>query len=98
VSATTTSPVKLGEYLASGTPIVATAIPALQRLLSDSEACLVTPDSGEALAAGIRRVLGDPAYAQGLSTAAMQRAAGIGYVGRARAILDRAFAGGVPAS
>lgn len=91
VSATTTSPVKLGEYLAAGTPMVATAIPALKRLLSDREACLVAPDSGEALAAGISRVLADPVYAQRLSVAAMQRATSIGYTGRAQAILDHAF-------
>jgi glycosyltransferase involved in cell wall biosynthesis len=96
VSATVTSPVKLGEYLASGTPIVATTIPALQRLLSDREASMVAPDNGEALAAGIRRVLGDSAYAKGLSLAAMERAAGIGYTTRARAILDHAFPEGAP--
>jgi glycosyltransferase involved in cell wall biosynthesis len=56
-----TSPLKLFEYMAARRPIVATRIPALEGLLAHGRnAWLVAPDSEEALAEGIERVLGDP--------------------------------------
>jgi glycosyltransferase involved in cell wall biosynthesis len=58
------SPLKMFEYMASGTPIVATDLPSMREILRDGEsAVLVEPDSSEALAQGIRRVLDDPALA-----------------------------------
>lgn len=87
-SAAWTSPVKLGEYLASGTPVVATDIPALRDWLSDEVAHFVAPDDGFALAEGIRRVLADPLFAERLGGAARRRAAQLTYEGRASAILE----------
>ena len=43
-SAHWTSPVKLGEYLASGTPVIATRIPALQDWLTDEQVTFIEPD------------------------------------------------------
>ncbi len=53
-----TSPLKMFEYMASGTPIVATDLPSVQEMLRHGEnAVLVAPDDPAALAKGIRLVL-----------------------------------------
>jgi glycosyltransferase involved in cell wall biosynthesis len=93
-SAAWTSPVKLGEYLASGAPVIATDIPALRDWLSDGpdgEVRFVAPDDGAALAEGIRHILADPATAGRLSRAARRKAARLTYEGRAAAILEDAL-------
>lgn len=56
------TPFKIYTYLASGKPLVATRIPTHTQLLDDSLAFLVEP-TPEALSAGIRQVLADPAAA-----------------------------------
>jgi glycosyltransferase involved in cell wall biosynthesis len=58
------TPFKIYTYLASGRPLVATRIPTHTQLLDDSLALLVEPTAA-ALAAGIRRVLAEPAEAVG---------------------------------
>jgi len=53
------SPLKMFEYMASGTPIVATDLPSVREVLRDGEnAVLVAPDEPRALATGIERMLG----------------------------------------
>ncbi|GAB4339703.1 MAG: hypothetical protein Kow0099_15020 [Candidatus Abyssubacteria bacterium] len=88
-SAQWTSPVKLGEYLASGTPVVATSIPALQDWLTDKEVRFVEPDNPRRLAEGIEDVLRNKPYANGLSLAGMKKAALFSYERRAKAIIER---------
>jgi glycosyltransferase involved in cell wall biosynthesis len=90
-SAQWTSPVKLGEYLVSGTPVVASAIPALTRLLTDREAVLFRPDDAHDLARAIRAVFGDPAGAAARSAAARVLADRWSYAARAGAILGHAL-------
>jgi glycosyltransferase involved in cell wall biosynthesis len=87
-SARWTSPVKMGEYLASGTPVVASRIPALEYWLDADRVCFINPDDGTDLAAGIRRVLGDAAYAASLSRRAGEFAQGLSYLERCRQILE----------
>lgn len=58
-----TSPIKLFEYMASGTPIVASDMPSIREILDEQSAVFVTPDDSEALARGIRRVLNEPVLA-----------------------------------
>ena len=54
------SPLKLFEYMASKTPIVATDLPSTGEILRDGEnAVLVEPDDPKALAEGIERTLSD---------------------------------------
>ncbi len=53
-SSTYTSPMKLAEYLASGTPIIASRVPALEEGLGGS-ATFVDPDSASALGAALKR-------------------------------------------
>jgi glycosyltransferase involved in cell wall biosynthesis len=57
------TPFKIYTYLASGRPLVATRIPTHTQLLDDALAFLVEP-SADALAAGIRAALADPAEAR----------------------------------
>jgi glycosyltransferase involved in cell wall biosynthesis len=89
-SASWTSPVKLGEYLASGTPVVASRIPALAYWLGDDTVCFTRPDDGADLAAGIRRVLEDRDYAGALSRRAAAFAQELSYQARCRTILEAA--------
>lgn len=54
-----TSPLKLFEYMASGTPIVASDLPSLREVLHGESAYFVPPDSPRELARGIEHVLHD---------------------------------------
>ncbi|MBP9668975.1 MAG: glycosyltransferase family 4 protein [Candidatus Pacebacteria bacterium] len=55
ISAHYTSPMKLFEYMASGTPIVASNLPSI-REIAEGRATLVEPDSPQALAHGLRAI------------------------------------------
>jgi glycosyltransferase involved in cell wall biosynthesis len=88
-SAAWTSPLKLGEYLASGTPVVASDIPALRDWVTDDEVEFVLPDDAKDLACGIQRVLDDRRRAEHLSAKGLQRAQSMSYRHRAKIILQR---------
>lgn len=85
-SAKWTSPVKLGEYLASGTPVIATDIPALRDWLTDRETLFVPPDDAPAMAAAIQTLLNNRELASRLSENAINRARTLSYEERARVI------------
>jgi glycosyltransferase involved in cell wall biosynthesis len=51
-----TSPMKLFEYMASGTPIIAADVQSLREILSDTTATFFTPDSAEAFAVRVSEV------------------------------------------
>lgn len=53
------SPMKLFEYLASGTPVVASRVSAIEEVVGDEAVYFVEPDSAKALAEGIRHVIKD---------------------------------------
>jgi glycosyltransferase involved in cell wall biosynthesis len=89
-SAAWTSPIKLGEYLASRTPVVASDIPALRDWLDDTQAEFFAPDAGDALAAAIRRVVDEPSRRAGLVEAGWQRVQSLSYECRAGEVLRRA--------
>jgi glycosyltransferase involved in cell wall biosynthesis len=88
-SAAWTSPLKLGEYLASGTPVVATDILALRDWVTEDEVEFVAPDDAEALAGGIQHLLADRTRRQALRTAGFRKAEALSYERRAEAILER---------
>ncbi len=54
------SPVKLGEYLASGAPVVCSDLPALRVLVDEPAVRWFTPDQPRALAGVLRRALAGP--------------------------------------
>jgi glycosyltransferase involved in cell wall biosynthesis len=58
-SARWTSPMKLGEYMAAGVPVVASDIPALRNWVNESEVIYARPDNAESLAQGIRFALSE---------------------------------------
>lgn len=90
-SAEWTSPVKLGEYLASGKPTVATAIPALRHWLTEDEVEFCEADNPSALAAAIERVVTDRKRAMSISDGALQKASDWSYDKRAERILTAAL-------
>ena len=86
------SPLKMFEYMASGTPIVATDLPSTREILRDGEnAVLVEPDNPESLAQGIQRVLEMPDRGQRLAAQARQDVIALTWERRAANIL--AFVG-----
>ncbi|MFG0327882.1 MAG: glycosyltransferase [Phycisphaerales bacterium JB037] len=83
-----TSPVKLGEYLASGRPIVASAIPALRDWLGDDEAIWFTPDDAASLVEGLSLVRTMPgSVRESLRMQGQSRAREFAYARRAERIL-----------
>jgi len=87
--ATWMCPLKLGEYLASGAPVVATDIPAVRKLVSEDEVHFVVPDDPQAMAEGIRRVVHDRAYAQRLVNNGLRKAETLSFEQRAANILKQ---------
>lgn len=86
-SAQWTSPVKLGEYLAAGKPLVSSDIPALRNWLTDAHTRFVTPDDPDSLAKGIQSVLAHTQEAQTLAANGQQLAHSLSYTQRAQKIL-----------
>lgn len=69
------SPIKIFEYMASGTPIVASRLAQLSEILSHEEnALLVPPEDPTALALALKRLMDDPELGRRLSATAQQEA------------------------
>lgn len=87
-SARYTSPLKLFEYMASGRPIVATAVPCLMEVVQHGRtAWLVRPDDPHALAQGIRHVLQNKELGEHLAQHALASAEKFSWICRAESIL-----------
>lgn len=85
-----TSPVKLGEYLASGTPIVCSNIPALRDWLGE-EVHWCAPDDGPSLAHAVRAALAEPPSRRAQrAESAHAKARACSYRNRAAALLSAA--------
>lgn len=67
-----TSPLKLFEYMASGRPIVASALPSLREILNADNSILVSPNNPVALAAGIQETLKDASRTDKITQAALR--------------------------
>lgn len=83
-----TSPMKLFEYMASGTPIVASSLPSLREILDDSCAVLVPSDDANALYGGIRKIFDDPTVGERLGVAAREKVKNMTWENRAKAIIN----------
>ena len=80
-------PMKLFAYLAAGRPILAPFSPDTAELLKNGQnALLVPPDDPEAAAAGLDRLLGEPAFARDLGENARLLAEGLSWDDRAARI------------
>ncbi len=60
------SPLKLFEYMASGTPIVASDLPSIREILDTSNSILVDPENPEGLVTGINKALEEDAKVLGV--------------------------------
>jgi glycosyltransferase involved in cell wall biosynthesis len=88
-SAYYTSPLKLFEYMVSGVPIVASALPSTTEVLRHGEnGWLVQPDSPLALAEGIQHVLENKSLASAMPQQAVRDAEGYSWEHRARRIIE----------
>lgn len=65
-----TSPMKIFEYMASRTPIVATDLPSIREILNNINAMIVPPDDPERMAQGVETLLKDPYMAKELASQA----------------------------
>lgn len=87
VSRISTSPMKLFEYMASGTPIVASDIPSIREVLDEKLAVLVSADDVSALSEGIQKLFLTPGLGQDISRAAQEYASQHTWDARAKGIL-----------
>lgn len=87
VSSHYTSPMKLFEYMASGTPIVASDVPSIREIVSNHEAFFVPPDNPRMLAQKICSVLSDTKNAVEKGKAAQQKVSEYSWTSRAERIL-----------
>jgi glycosyltransferase involved in cell wall biosynthesis len=84
-----TSPLKIFEAMAAGRPMVASDLPSSREVLRDGEnALLVPPGDASALAAALRRVLGEGDLARRLAGAAWDAAPRYSWDARARALRE----------
>ena len=84
-----TSPLKLFDYMAAGTPIVASDLPTVQEVLTDGDnALLVPPEDPAALAAAIRRMLLNPGLADRLRRTAFGQVQAYTWDARAARIIE----------
>jgi glycosyltransferase involved in cell wall biosynthesis len=87
ISALYTSPLKLFQYMASGTPIVASDLPSIREILDDSSAYWFTPDDEHSLARQIEHVLSHPDEARSKAVRAREEVKKYTWNARACAIL-----------
>ena len=81
------NPIKMFEYMASGTPIVSSDLPSIREVLDDHSALLVRPGDAQALAEGVSRILGDDALGTRLSRQARHAVTAYTWAKRAEALL-----------
>lgn len=74
-SAQFTSPLKMFEYMASGTPIVASDIKSLREVLSEDTALFATPDDAQSLANALSATLARPQEASKRAARALEESA-----------------------
>jgi len=83
-----TSPMKLFEYMASDSPIVASNIPSISEIVSDKEVRFFEPDNGESLKEAINFVLSNREYSKNLVENAKEKVKQYTWEIRAKKILN----------
>ncbi len=82
------SPLKLFEYMASGTPIVTSDLPSIREVLSDASAFFFKVDDPDSLRRAIEVVLANPAEASQKATTALSEARGHTWRKRTKDIME----------
>lgn len=82
-----TSPLKLFEYMASGTPIVASDLPVIREILNENNAILVEPNNRESFKKGIEIILTNSELADKMQTQAFNDVQKYSWINRAEKIL-----------
>lgn len=82
-----TSPLKLFEYMASGTPILATDIPSLREILDDETAAWCPPDDPKEMAEALQKICLSYDQAEKRAASAMARIHAYDWQNRAKSIL-----------
>ncbi|KND50758.1 MAG: Glycosyltransferase [Parcubacteria bacterium C7867-001] len=88
ISAKYTSPLKLFSYMASGKPIVASDLPSLREVLSESNTFFAKADDPASFAATVRYVLAHPEEARARASAAQKNVTRYSWTARAEHILS----------
>lgn len=88
ISEKLTSPLKLFEYMASNTPIIASNLPSIREVLNDANALLVEPNNPKILADGIAKLIQDKKLASSLAKQAIIDVKSYEWRNRARQVLD----------
>ncbi|MCC7369821.1 MAG: glycosyltransferase family 4 protein [Chloroflexi bacterium] len=84
-----TSPLKLFDYMAAGTPIVASDLQSVGEVLTDGDnALLAPPEDPPALAAAVRRLLANPGLADRLRRTAYEQVQAFTWDARAARIIQ----------
>lgn len=83
-----TSPVKLFEYLSSGTPIIASDLPSIRNIVDESMVTFFTPDDPISLANSIKKVFQNDAEFRLKSEIALKEAKKYSWEERTRAIMQ----------
>jgi glycosyltransferase involved in cell wall biosynthesis len=82
------SPMKVFEYLASGRAILASDLPVIREVLSESNSMLLPPDNAEAWIDALEKLLSDPGQRNWLAAHAKEDASQYGWVTRAEQVLE----------
>ncbi|MEK7590067.1 MAG: glycosyltransferase family 4 protein [Patescibacteria group bacterium] len=83
-----TSPLKMFEYMSSGSPIVASDILSFRDILNEKNSVLVAPDDPKEMADGIKIVCEDDELARRISSNALSDVAKYSWINRAKNIED----------
>ena len=82
------SPMKMFEYMASKTPIVASDFPTVREMLDEGNSVPVKPDDPQQLAEGIKRCLNEKSFSASISEKAFEDVKQFTWKNRAKKILE----------
>lgn len=88
IGRTYTSPLKLFEYMASGTPIIAADVPAIREVLTLHEAMFFSADDSASLASTISKACEDTESLSGLAASAKNKVLAFTWEKRGKLVLD----------